>query len=160
MIRKARRNDSEQIAKVLKESYNIDSIKEGKDTFLSETSRGSHYIVIEADGRIIGIATWYMHGLPKHGLVELDRIAVLPEYRGRGMGRELFRGLVNDASAYMKSKESMLRKLFLLTHESNAKAHRFYEKMGMKHETTLKHHYYGTEDERVYSVFFDATKKH
>ena len=41
-----------------------------------------------------------------------------------------------------------------MTHESNKRAQGFYEKMGMKHETTLKAHYYDKEDERVYSLFF------
>ena len=46
------------------------------------------------------------------------------------------------------------RKLFILTHEDNKRAHAFYKKMGCKHETTLKNHYYHGKDERVYSIFF------
>ena len=30
----------------------------------------------------------------------------------------------------------------------------FYEKVGFKHETTLKDHYYKDQDERVYTIFF------
>ena len=35
------------------------------------------------------------------------------------------------------------------------KHHKFYEKLGFKHETTLKQHYYSDKDEFIYSLFFD-----
>ena len=96
-----------------------------------------------------------MHGLPKHQLCELDRIAVLPEYRGKGIARQLFNALIKDSKAFYKKNKSKLRKLYLLTHADNIRAHKFYEKLGFKHETTLKYHYYKDKDEYVYSTFFD-----
>ena len=51
--------------------------------------------------------------------------------------------------------KSKLRKLYLLTHADNTRAHKFYEKLGFKHETTLKQHYYSDKDEFIYSLFFD-----
>ena len=153
-IRKATKKDVQGIALVLKESYNIDSIEEGKATFLSEFMKGINYIVAEEQGKIIGITTWVMHGLYKHGLIELDRIAVLPEYRGKGISKKIYQALIDDAKKEYEREGKKLRKLFLLTHASNARAHSFYEKIGLKHETTLKSHYYSNEDEWVYSVFF------
>ena len=99
--------------------------------------------------------TWAAHGLRKHQLCELDRIAVLPEYRGKGVARKLFDALIKDAKAYYKKNNSKLRKLYLLTHADNKRAHKFYEKLGFRHETTLKEHYYKGRDEFVYSMFFD-----
>ena len=113
-----------------------------------------HNIVAEESGKIIGIVTWLMHGLPKHQLCELDRIAVLPEYMGKGVARELFDALVKDAKSFYRKKKLRLRKLYLLTHADNTRAHKFYEKLGFKHETTLKQHYYKDKDEYVYSMFF------
>ena len=95
-----------------------------------------------------------MHGLPKHQLCELDRIAVLPEYRGKGIAQKLFNSMVKDAKVFYKKNKSKLRKLYLLTHADNTRAHKFYEKLGFKHETTLKQHYYKNKDECVYSRFF------
>lgn len=154
-IREAKIWDAEGVTKVLKESYNISSIEEGRNVFMSELRREHHYVVAEDNGKILGIATWTMHDLPKHQLAELNRIAVLPEYRGKGIAKQLFEGLVKNASDFYKKNGSRLRKLYLLTHESNKRAHKFYEKMGFKHETTLKSHYYANDDERVYSMFFD-----
>jgi [ribosomal protein S18]-alanine N-acetyltransferase len=153
-IRKATEKDVEGIALVLKECYNIDSVKEGKQVFLLELKKEFNYIVAEENGEIIGLTTWYIHGLPKHGLTELDRIAVMPKYRGKGIAKNLFDALVEDCKKFYSDNKSKFRKLMLLTHASNKRAHSFYEKMGLKHEVTLNKHYYDDEDEWVYSKFF------
>lgn len=152
-IRKAELTDANEIAKVLKESYNISTLEEGKQTFLNEITH-INYIVAEENEKIIGITTWYMHGLPKHGVCELDRIAVLKESRGKGIAKPLFDYLIKNIKEFYEKNNSKLRKMFLLTHASNKRAQKFYEKLGMTHETTLKNHCYDNEDEWVYSIFF------
>lgn len=152
--RKASSKDAKGIANVLVQSYNIKGLKEGINAFKNETKKNHNYIVAEEKGKIIGIATWLVHGLPKHQLCELDRIAVLPEYRGKGVSRKLFNALIKDAKQFYKRNKSKLRKLYLLTHADNIRAHKFYEKLGFNHETTLKQHYYRDKDEYVYSMFF------
>jgi N-acetylglutamate synthase-like GNAT family acetyltransferase len=91
-IRKANKEDAEQIAEVLVSFYNM-NLEEAKEAFLLETKKGHHYIVAEEDGKIIGLVTWLMHGLPKHMLAELDRIVLLPESRGKGVGKQLVEAL-------------------------------------------------------------------
>lgn len=154
-IHKASLKDAKGIANVLVKSYNIKDLKEGIDTFKNEIKKQHHYIIAEEKGKIIGIVTWVMHGLPKHQLCELDRIAVLPEYRGKGVSKQLFGALIKDARIFYKKNKSRLRKLYLLTHADNARAQKFYEKLGFKHETALKSHYYKNKEEYVYSIFFD-----
>ena len=153
-IRKSKPSDARGIANVLVNSYNVRDVKEGMEVFKNESAKMHHYIVAEENGKIIGIATWLMHGLPKHQLAELDRIAVLPEYRGKGMAKPLFEALLKDAKLFYREKKSSLRKMYILTHYDNVRAHRFYEKLGFSHETTLKEHYYKDKDEYVYSRFF------
>lgn len=152
--RKASIKDADKISNVLVASYNIKTQKEGRLVFREELKKGHRYIVAIEDGKIAGIVTWVVHGLPKHQLCELVRIAVLPDYKGKGVAKLLFDALVKDARGFYKTQKSKLRKLFLLTHDDNERAHGFYEKMGFKHETTLKEHYYQGVDERVYSIFF------
>ena len=167
MIRKAAKKDAEQISKVLISFYNMDE-EEAKNAFLNETKKGHHYIVAEdtqkssisgansvGDGKIIGLVTWAMHGLPKHQLAELDRIVILKEARGKGLGKQLVNELIKDANKIYGKSGFKLRKLYLLTHFDNKEAHSFYEKVGFSHETTLKRHYYDEKDEHVYSMFFD-----
>jgi ribosomal protein S18 acetylase RimI-like enzyme len=153
-IRKATSKDAKGIANVLIRSYNIKDLKEGIYVFKNETKKIHHYIVAEENGKIIGLVTWLMHGLLKHQLAELDRIAVLPEYRGKGVAMKLSTALIKDAKSFYKKNKSKLRKLYLLTHADNTRAHKFYEKLGFRHETTLKEHYYKDKDEYVYSMFF------
>ena len=153
IIRKAIPKDAKGIANVLVQSYNLKDLKEGIAVFKNETKKLHNYTVAEEKGKIIGIVTWLMHGLPKHQLAELDRIAVLPEYRGRGVSKKLFEAMVRDAKSFYKKNKSKLRKIYLLTHADNTRAHKFYEKLGFKHETTLKEHYYKDKDEYVYSMF-------
>ena len=154
-FRTARLKDAKGIAEVLTKSYNIKDAVEGISVFKSETKKLHKYIVADDNGRIAGIVTWAVHGLPKHQLCELDRIAVLPEYQGKGVAKNLLNALVKDAKEYYKKHGQKLRKLYLLTHDHNKRAHRFYEKAGFRHETTLKEHYYRGKDELVYSMFFD-----
>ncbi|MBI2659795.1 GNAT family N-acetyltransferase [Candidatus Woesearchaeota archaeon] len=153
-IRKATSKDAKGIANVLVQSYNIKNLNEGVEAFKNEIKKNHNYIVAEEKGKIIGIVTWLMHGLPKHQLAELDRIAVLPEFRGKGVSRKLFDFMIKDAKQFYKKSKSKLRKLYLLTHADNERAQKFYEKLGFRHETTLKQHYYKDKDEFVYSMFF------
>lgn len=153
-VRKARIEDANVIGFVLSQSYNIESIQQGKNAFYNELKKGINYIVAEEDGKIIGLTTWFNHGLPKHGLIELDRIAVLPEFRGKGVAKQLFLELINHADNELKKFGQKLRKLFLLTHADNKQAQAFYTKMGLSHETTLKSHFYEEKDELVMSKFF------
>src|SRR3989344_1430377 len=153
-IRKSKPGDAKGIANVLVNSYNVKGLAEGINVFKSESAKQHHWVIAEDKGKVIGIATWIMHGLPKHQLAELDRIAVLPDYRGHGIARPLFDALLKDCKDFYKKNKSKLRKMYILTHYDNVRAHRFYEKLGFTHETTLKSHYYENKDEFVYSRFF------
>ena len=154
LLRKATYDDKDQVAKVLLDFYNMNDVDEAIQSFNNELDKDFHYIVAEEDGKIIGLVTWLMHGLPKHGLFELDRICILSEARGKGVGRKLVDKLIDNASKWYDKEGEKIRKLYLLTHEDNKNAHSFYEKVGFSHETTLKDHYYKDQDERVYVMFF------
>ena len=154
LLRKATYDDNDQIAKVLLDFYNMKDADEAAQSFNNELDKDFHYIVAEEAGKIIGLVTWLIHGLPKHGLFELDRICILSEARGKGVGRKLVDKLIDNASKWYENESEKIRKLYLLTHEDNKNAHSFYEKVGFSHETTLKDHYYKDQDERVYVMFF------
>ena len=153
-LRKANKRDQFQITRVLMSSYNIKTIDEAIRVFKTEAKKEYHYIVAEEDKKIIGFVTWQMHGLPKHQLCELDRIAVLPEWRGKKVAQQLFQKLIDDARTHYKKYGFIVRKLYLLTHRDNSVAQKFYSKMGMKKETVLKDHFYKGKDELVMSMFF------
>ena len=153
--RRATLKDANQISSVLIDFYNMKDANEASEVFISEMEKDFHYIVALQDDVIIGLVTWLPHGLPKHGLFELDRICLLSGARGKGVGKDLINELITDADKWYKSMGENIRKLYLLTHEDNVDAHIFYEKVGFDHETTLKDHYYKNQNERVYSKFFE-----
>jgi N-acetylglutamate synthase-like GNAT family acetyltransferase len=153
-FRKALAKDAIGIATVLKECYNISTIKEGVKVFETEVAKKYNFIVADDNGRVCGITTWQVHGLLKHGLCELDRIAVLSDYRGKDVGGGLFDALVKDVDLEYKKGSFKLRKLYILCHADNVKAHKFYKKMGMKKEVVLKDHFYKGKNEFVFSRFF------
>jgi len=153
--RKASLKDAEGIAKVLKGVYNISSVKEGKEAFKFERKEGRNYLVAIKDGKIVGLTTWLFHGLPKHGLIELDRIAVLDEYRRNGIATKLTYGLIADAKKELKKYHKNLRKLFLLSHKSNRRAHKFYYKLGFKLEAKFPNHFHKGETEDLLAKYFD-----
>ena len=152
--RKATPKDADQVSSVLIDFYNMKDANEASEAFILEMEKDFHYIVALKNNIIIGLVTWLSHGLPKHGLFELDRICLLSEARGEGVGKGLIKKLITDADEWYKSMGENIRKLYLLTHENNVDAHIFYEKVGFYHETTLKDHYYKNQNERVYSKFF------
>lgn len=154
-IRNAELKDAEQVAEVLISFYRMKDKNEARGAFLSEADKGHHYIIAHEGKKILGVVSWLVHGLPKHGLAELDRICVLPESKGKGIGKKLVDALIRDAEIHFKNEGSKLRKLYLLTHADNKDAQAFYEKAGFKHETTLKRHYYCERDEFLYSMFFN-----
>ena len=153
-LREASYDDKEQIAEVLLDFYNMNDYDEAIKSFTTELEKDFHYLVAEENGKIIGLVTWLMHGLPKHGLFELDRICILSDARGKGVGRMLVDRLIIDASKLYDKEGESIRKLYLLTHEDNKNAHVFYEKVVFVHDATLKDHYYKNQDERVYVMFF------
>ena len=153
--RSATQKDVDQISSVLFDFYNMKDANEASEAFISEIEKDFHYIVAVQNDFIIGLVTWLPHGLPKHGLFELDRICILSKTRRKGIGRGLIDELIRDADRWYKSMGERIRKLYLLTHEDNVDAHNFYEKVGFDHETTLKDHYYKYQNERVYSKFFN-----
>ena len=153
-FREATYDDKHQIAEVLLDFYNMKDTDEAAQSFNNELDKDFHYIVAEENGKIIGLVTWLMHGLPKHGLFELDRICVLNNYRGKGVGNILVKSLIEDARHWYEKSGSKIRKLYLLTHDDNKSAQLFYQKVGFKYETKLENHYYDDKDERMYSIFF------
>ena len=154
-IREATLKDVNQICSVLVDFYNMKNNSEAEKAFISEMEKDFHYIVATQNNKIIGLVTWLPHGLPKHGLFELDRICILSIARGKGVGRILVDELIVNANKWYTESGHSIRKLYILTHESNVNAHKFYEKIGFVHEATLKDHYYNGQDERVYVKFFD-----
>ncbi|MFH1664177.1 MAG: GNAT family N-acetyltransferase [archaeon] len=154
VLRKALENDAGEIAVILEQGYSIKSVEEGLKVFSNEKSKGWNFLVAESNAKVVGFVSWQMKGLPRHGLIELDRIAVSRDFRGKGVAGKLFGFMEEQAKQFFSSENEKLRKLFLFTHEDNKTAISFYEKMGMEKDALLKNHYYGNKNEIVMRKFY------
>lgn len=152
-IRRGVPKDAEEVAPIFLATYNINTQKEAKQAYVRELKEGRTFFIAYHKNCAIGFISWYMHGMPHHGLAELERVAVVPEHRGKGIGKLLFEHMLVDTKKFYHKEGNSLRKIFLMTHDDNLRAQSFYKKMGMYKEAILKDHYYDGRDEAVYSLF-------
>jgi ribosomal protein S18 acetylase RimI-like enzyme len=148
------KEDAKGVGELLRKSYNIKDQSEGAEVYLSEIKKGYVFVIIVDDSGVKGIASWSVHDLPKHQLAELNRIAVDPSLRGKGYAKKLFDFLLQNIQEFYIKNKTSLRKLYVLTHNSNLRAQSFYTKLGFFREAVLKNHYYDGEDEIVMSMYF------
>ena len=132
-IRECKREDLPQIAEVEKacfsDAWTIEMLE-------SERNRKDFFgLVAEADGVLIG----YAFATVLFENADLERIAVLSDYRGNGFGGALLDALLSGAKA--QGAEQM----FLEVRVSNTSALKLYESRGFV-QTRLRKGYYGGED--------------
>lgn len=104
-----------------------------KEEFSKEHAFG---LVAEAGGEVLG----YTCGSALFEDAELLRIAVLPDYRGQGIGGELAEALFDRA------RELGAKRVFLEVRASNEIALRLYRSRGFKKTRLRKRYYAGGED--------------
>ena len=71
LIRSAIDKDAYQIANVLLDFYNMENGEEATKVFINEQEKEFYYIVAIENNEILGLVTWLVHGLPKHGPIAL-----------------------------------------------------------------------------------------
>ena len=102
MIRPAKVGDLPEILQLIKdlaiyeksEHEVLATVEELERTLFGEVPRVFAYVV-EVDGKVVGIATWFLNystWLGKHGIY-LEDLYVQPEFRGQGFGLALLKEL-------------------------------------------------------------------
>ena len=92
----------------------------GPRKIVSDMSRGHFFLYLLEDGRIIGLISAGKEGDD----LEISKIYILPEYRGKGLGQESLDFLL------AKGRELGCRKAFLEVNRQNNPAIAFYSKNG------------------------------
>ena len=145
MIREVRHEDLDACAAVIRESFRTVADQFGfteenapRFTAFATTEErltwhmdGEHRLMFldEEDGTICG---YYSLLLRDDGSCELGNLAVLPEYRHRGIGNELLRHSVRTA------KEQKCTVMYLSIVEENTVLREWYEQNGAVHTGTEK----------------------
>ncbi|HCM67629.1 MAG TPA: hypothetical protein DIS62_01325 [Candidatus Kerfeldbacteria bacterium] len=154
--RKARHEDSQAIAHLLYAHYSFSSEQEANETFQREYALHYHFRVAESEGRIVGIVSWRMHGLMKHGIIKLKRAAVsLEAQQWEDVLEVLFDAALADADWYYRTHGTALRKVYTVIPKNHDPMHVFLQEKGMELEAVLRDHYYQGRDEYLYSLFLN-----
>ncbi len=146
LIREAREEDLPDIVRI-----NLETLPEHyPDYFWRDHLRlwGRAFLVAEVDGRIVGYimtrvdrGLGYLQWRPFKKLGHIVSIAVLPEYRRRGIGTALMVEAMRRLKEIYGASEA-----YLEVRVSNDAAIRLYEKLGFKKVRRLRKYYLDGED--------------
>ncbi|MGB9814070.1 MAG: ribosomal protein S18-alanine N-acetyltransferase [Thermovenabulum sp.] len=135
--------DLEEVLEIEKRSF---TNPWSKYAFLSELNenRFATYIVIRTDGKIVGYGGMWIIFDEAH----VTNVAVLPEYRGMGIGELIMRTLIDLA------KKRGAIKMTLEVRKSNHIAQNLYTKLGFQ-PTGIRRGYYSDNNEDAIIMWKD-----
>ena len=109
-----------------------------KDAFCNELNQNqfAHYVVLVENEKIIGYCGAWLIIDEAH----ITNIAILPEYRGRKLGEELLRYMMDMC------RERKIERITLEVRVSNVPARSLYQKLGFV-EGALRKNYYSDNQE-------------
>jgi len=149
----------------VEESCFIPEIQEEKEVFLSRIETGLFFIFRDtAAGKIAGyISAEYMENIPESsrdialnhkpcgksaGIIYISSFALLPEYQGTGLGKEMW-----DRCCERFSELSGVNKLVLLVNEEWKGAFHIYEKSGFEKNKVFEGFFPGVEGKKTDGIF-------
>jgi len=139
LVREFREEDLHSILKIEEESF---SDPWSGRSFLKEAELPfSRFLVAEEGGKVVGYLIAWVVGKT----CDINKIAVLPSFRRRGVGKELLKKLLEVL------KEEGVEEIFLEVRESNVPAIKLYESLGFR-RIGLREGYYGNENAFVFCL--------
>ncbi|MFA5135098.1 MAG: hypothetical protein WC505_04945 [Patescibacteria group bacterium] len=153
-IRRASRQDSQQVSDLLAKKFSFPSLAIAEKTFRNECAY-QHYRIAEEHGRVVGLVSWKTEGLLSHGVAELCRLALDAAPADTEYVKEmLFDQVIAEADYFYKQRGFRLRKIFSMIHADNREIKEFFLNKGMQQEAILRNHYHNGTDELIFSLFF------
>jgi len=78
------------------------------------------FLVGVLDNKIVGYILWIeLGGFRKEAVIELDQIAVAPDYQGRGFGKTIIKESLKAVSSYLKKRGSTVKLVKVTTGTTN-----------------------------------------
>ncbi|WP_113927133.1 ribosomal protein S18-alanine N-acetyltransferase [Bacillus sp. P14.5] len=130
--------DLEDIMEVERESFTIPWTRDAFQNEI-ETNHFATYIVLEDKGRVIGYCGVWIIVDEAH----ITNIAVLPSYRGQGLGDKLLKSMIEIA------KEMGARTMTLEVRVSNSPAQSLYRKFGFMDGGIRKSYYSDNQEDAL-----------
>jgi ribosomal protein S18 acetylase RimI-like enzyme len=112
------------------------------------------YFVAQFKGKVLGYILWVEKGgFRKNAVLELEQIAVHPDYRGIGIGTKLIKESLKELKNHLRKRKSKLKLIEITTGASN-KAQELYKRtLNAKPECVIKDFF--REDEVIMIAKFD-----
>ena len=101
VVRKAQQADISAILEIEWECFREDSFSKEQFAYLISRSKGTFYVMMEAD-RVIAYVSLLFHGGTRY--LRIYSIAVHPDYRGRGLGQILMDQTIQTAGECKATK--------------------------------------------------------
>ena len=109
---------------------NRSTVESGVEAVLNDSSKGKYYITETEDLVIGSLLTTYEWSDWRNGTVLwIQSVFVLPEYRRKGVYRNMYSHLKNKVN-----KDGKLKGIRLYADKSNRAAHKTYENLGMSQD--------------------------
>ena len=111
--------------------WNIPPLTQTLDELADDWRKGIMLMAVNADGKIVG--TVRGHKAPDGFYI--GRLAVLPQWQGRGMGSALLEAIIDLAQTIPKAAEQVqtcAKRLVLFTSTKSERNLRLYERFGFK----------------------------
>ncbi|MHA1987889.1 MAG: GNAT family N-acetyltransferase [Promethearchaeota archaeon] len=152
-IENATPDDQNQLEKTFQHFKDKTAMRKRAECYLFHNNT-----ILAKDGKlIVGKVLWYVKENPNDGLVELEELFILEDYRRKGVGSELIKFCINAVQNHFKNLGIKPRRIYLFTNENNEGARKLYENFGFEPIANLGHLYSDDENDLFYVL--DLTKK-
>lgn len=106
------------------------------------------YYLVSVDRVVVGYALWSVKsGFRDNSIVELEQLAVVPELRGRGVGKTLLEQSFDQFKQHLSEKGIAVKAIYLTTRDGNSAESLYHKVFGVEREGIIKN--YGSGDEVI-----------
>jgi len=104
------------------------------------------YFVAEDGGRILGYILWVERGgFREEAVLELEQIAVRPEFRGQGVATELIKRSLGEVRRYLEDRGSKLKLVLVMTGSEHGAQHLYEKALNVEVECVIRDLFRGDE---------------
>ena len=108
--------------------------------------RIQYYVAENLDNEIVGYIQWSQKsGFRREVVLELEQLAVLPEYHGKGIGTKLIKKSLPQIDSQLAARGAKIKHIIVTTRSDNYAQKLYRKAIGAEVEATIKNLYSADE---------------